>query len=220
MDTWTKKASIEMLDSATTRKAVLAVADMEYIRLGHADWGEVWEYALQRFNHLPDDGTPLVEPGHLRKAQRMQLDDRTPEMSWDSALAISRAECRSLATNREGVLKTASVHVRLNQNRKNCMWREAKPWVLDAVGLPDAFSDWNGRKVDLRFELLGELKDHYTGLFGEGAAIAIKKGGRWWAMKSHGGVYSRSIDVLPISDAEAAVTNPLPEDWETRVAFE
>jgi hypothetical protein len=75
MDIWTKKALIEMLDAATTRKAVIDLVNKYNPRLGHVDKKAVWEYAMLRFNRLPDDGTLIYGPSEKTASEVVPVLD-------------------------------------------------------------------------------------------------------------------------------------------------
>lgn len=98
----------------------------------------------------------------------------------------------------------------------------ALPFLVPAGGLPPQFSDWEGKFIDLRFEMIEDpvLRQRVQTAFGAGVAVAFKKSEQWFSLRHTGSrlvVRPGELEALPISEDEAKDIVRLPEDWEIKV---
>ena len=133
-------------------------------------------------------------------------------LSWESALWLSKnvnkivyaREAKGLGMVREAKMK----HV-------------AMPYIVMISGLQPEFSDWDGHGIDLKLEDLPdpEMKDKANVCFIAGGALALRKGGKWFAIRPvpAGLMIADSLDATPVDEAQIREMVRLPDDWETRV---
>lgn len=131
------------------------------------------------------------------------------DKDWKAALFISRQEEQSYRSpsTREAWIRAAS------------LYRQARPYI-EATNLPAPFTDWNGVIVDMRLEEISDpaYMERLATTFASGGAIAMQKGGSWYAIRSTNlGAISRGLEVNPISEADALNMLHLPIDWQDRV---
>ncbi|MFC1678812.1 hypothetical protein ACFL2T_01135 [Elusimicrobiota bacterium] len=210
MNEWTKKSAIQMLDAATTRRAVMDLASKVYGKVPDPDWKEVWTYASTRHNRLPDDGTPMIDPagGWVKSASRTGGFPPAWIMQYGADFMVKGESSarRYLAS----IHKTAFPIIRVT------LAEDAPQW-----------EDWKGKVVNLDIHQTGvepKMATLFSAALEAGGAVAMKKGGQWFGMsqgeqtlKPRDADVAMSVRVWPITEQEAMNLPHLPDHWQTMV---
>jgi hypothetical protein len=148
-----------------------------------------------------------------------------PKLGWEGSIWISQKERASLddARQRASLIKSARSN-KAAMFAKYGLSKTARPYVVKAKGLPPEFADWEGALVDLHFELLGDVADEFEDSWNNGVAVALKKGGKWFALRSTGGKFTYegtgNLHAMPIDEAQAGKMLQLPKDWDGKIETE
>lgn len=137
---------------------------------------------------------------------------------WKTAILIGEREraCIAVPERRAHNLRLAEIEIEVQRQRRAEHGIVLRQYCVQARGLPQEFGDWEERTVDLRLDLLGEDGRIFWSEIGAGIAIALRKGGRWFAIKTSACPEGRLLEVLAIDEGQAARLLRLPDDWEGR----